>query len=181
MQKMKKRKGENIMGKKMQKFMAALAVTAVVGFPFTNVMAASKTFTNKSITTVANNETYYKIVEKVKADNEQYWYVTITNSVNLSTSGQPRLILTSAKNKTQARASSSKLGLYKGMTGVQKMKYPSRANAGVTYKLFGTGNNNATQGIPLPYPDVTHLNSVNRECRIVFRYGIPQYLKKGTE
>lgn len=102
----KKRKGENIMGKKMQKFMAALAVTAVVGFPFTNVMAASKTFTNKSITTVANNETYYKVVEKVKADNEQYWYVTITNSVNLSTSGQPRLILTSAKNKTQARASS---------------------------------------------------------------------------
>ena len=146
MQKMKKRKGENIMGKKMQKFMAALAVTAVVGFPFTNVMAASKTFTNKSITTVANNETYYKIVEKVKAHNEQYCYVTITNSVNLSTSGQPRLILTSAKNKTQARASSSKLGLYKGMTGVQKMKYPSRANAGVTYKLFGTGNNNATQG-----------------------------------
>ena len=140
MQKIKKRKGENIMGKKMQKFMAALAVTAVVGFPFTNVMAASKTFTNKSITTVANNETYYKVVEKVKADNEQYWYVTITNSVNLSTSGQPRLILTSAKNKTQARASSSKLGLYK------KMKYPSRANAGVTYKLFGTGNNNATQG-----------------------------------
>lgn len=134
------------MVKKMQKFMAALAITAVVGFPLTNVMAGSVTFTNKTIQTVANDETYYKIVAKAKADNEQYWYVTITNSVNLSTSGQSRLILTSAKTKTQARASSSKLGLYKGMTGTQKIKYTSRANAGETYKLFATGNNNATRG-----------------------------------
>lgn len=166
------------MGKKMQKFMAALAVTAVVGFPFTNVMAASKTFTNKSITTVANNETYYKIVEKVKADNEQYWYVTITNSVNLSTSGQPRLILTSAKNKTQARASSSKLGLYKGMTGVQKMKYPSGQTQELLTNCLEPEITMQPKAIPLPYPDVTHLNSVNRECRIVFRYGIPQYFEK---
>ena len=122
--------------------MTALAITAIIGFPISNVMAGSVAFENKSISTIPNNETYYKIVAKAKADNEQYWYVTITKSINLGPSGQPRLILTSAKGKKKARVSSSKLGLYKGMTGTQKMRYPSKANKGDTYKLFGTGNNN---------------------------------------
>lgn len=133
------------MKKRIQKFMTVLAITAIMGFPVSNVMAGSVRFEDKSISTIPNNETYYKIVAKAKADNEQYWYVTITKSTNLGTSGQPRLILTSAKGKKKAATSSSKLGLFKGMTGTQKMKYPSRADKGETYKLFGTGNNNIKQ------------------------------------
>lgn len=131
----------------LRKVAMLLAVVTVVGLPAGNVLAASSPFTNFKLTTVPNSESYKDIVAKKKADNEQNWYVTLTSSKNLGTNGEPRAILTSATSTENASCSASKLGLYKNMSGIQKMRYPSspKVKKGTVCRLFVTGNNNISK------------------------------------
>lgn len=138
---------EFIMKNHLRKVAMLLAVVTVVGLPAGNVLAANKPFSNYKFTTSPNTESYKAIVSKAKSDYEQNWYATITSSKNLGTQGDPRAILTSATNWRAASSSSSKLGLYKNMSGVQKKSYPSSIylKKGTTCTLYVTGNSNISK------------------------------------
>ena len=92
-----------------------------------------------------NSEAYNWVVTKTKADNEQNWYLTITEQRGLgSTSQMNRAIAVSAKNKTDARGCGP-LGLYSNYVNqTQRNAYPSHVGYGkdTVCNLYFSGNNN---------------------------------------
>lgn len=133
---------------KKKKVSAFLFLMAVLIAPATiKAVAASVSFNDFRFVTIPYSESYEYVVSKEKADNEQNWYLTITEQSGLgSTSQQNRAFAVSAKNDTEARGYMP-LGLYTNSVN-QKLKYgyPSYFNypKGTRCRLYFSGNNNSS-------------------------------------
>lgn len=129
---------------KCKKLAAFLAAAMLLTVPCNMVSAASVSFSNFNYKTTPSAERWARIVSKTKADNEQNWYATITNSSGLSSDTKKpcRAMFVSGRSSSNSiQPDSSPRNLYSS-TRFTKNKYSLYIKKGTRCWLYIAGNEN---------------------------------------
>lgn len=126
---------------KLKKLVAVVAIAALAMLPCQSASAASVIFSNFSYTSTPNWEAWKKVTRKTKADNEQNWYVTLTDSAGLSTT-KCRAMFNSSTTNNSLHPRSAPVPLYKNTTRCVQSYYIYTPK-GSDCKLYIHGDENA--------------------------------------
>ena len=69
--------------RKIKKIFAASTMAVMLMLPTYGAMASSVSFANFTFTTIPYAEKWERVTSKVKVDNEQNWYLTLTQKSEL--------------------------------------------------------------------------------------------------
>lgn len=116
-----------------------IAIITIFLLPCQDVLAASVSFTNFSITTLPYVEWPQLVAQKTKADNEQNWYMTLTSSNNLGTG---RLLATSDIDDVSIELISALVPLSASQPSIVEPYYVY-TGAGTLCGLYVTGDQNS--------------------------------------
>ena len=119
-----------------------LAFLAIANCP--KASAASVTFTNFSYTTTPYSESWRQVARKVKADDEQNWYATLTGSTGLS-STIDRAMFTSSTTNDFSNPRSTPVPLYSYTTRIVNPYYIfTGKNSDCKLFILGDENNSGS-------------------------------------
>lgn len=129
--------------RRMKKIIAMGAVASMLVLPTYVAMASSVSFTNFTFTTIPNAEEWKTATSKMKVDNEQNWYITLTQKSGLASKEVRALAISNDVNPAMQGLNPYPLKSTTASSGA--IKYQKQASKNKTYYLYVSGNENVDQ------------------------------------
>lgn len=126
--------------RKIKRIIAAGAMAAMMVLPTYGAFASSVTFTNFSVTATPGVEDWEVASSKQKADNEQNWYITLTQKRGLASDEARALAISNDSNP--AMQGINPYPLKSTTTSSGAIKYHKTVVKGKSYTLYISGNEN---------------------------------------
>ena len=129
--------------RKIKKIFAASTMAVMLMLPTYGAMASSVSFANFTFTTIPYAEKWERVTSKVKVDNEQNWYLTLTQKSELDSKELRALAI--SNDVDPAMHGLNPYPLKSTTTSSGAIKYQKQVTKNRTYSLYVSGNENVSK------------------------------------